>query len=146
MNELEDYDQMRAAAVRVEGELLDTFVQTCQTNPWIKVGGAEFEPEGFCPEHDYPFYLERYDDIEMLKCFFRHGNWGIRTAVQHRDLIFVNQVNAGDEWWTLKILSDQLLLPFESITFQPYIDRGEFEELIDRMVRATPEQCQGLHY
>lgn len=149
MNDYETkYRAMRVAAVEVNGDLFKMLVKKCQENDWLKVRGIDFEPDGLCCESDYPYYLERYDDIEMLKAFFNHGNWGIRAAVQYRDLIFVNQVNGGDEWWTLKIDGDKLVA-FESITFRPSIQRkgpGNFNELIESMVKATVEQCKALKY
>jgi len=81
----------------------------------------------------------------MLERFFAHGNWAIRAAVQHHDLIFVNQVNGGDEWWTLKIDGDRLV-PFESITFRSIIRDGEFRVFIQRLRNATVEQCRKLEY
>jgi hypothetical protein len=140
-----EYEAMRAAAVPVKGELLQRLIAACQYNAWLKVGGADFEPEGFCCEHDYPYCLERYDNVEMLQRFFAHGNWAIRAAVQHHDLIFVNQVKGGDEWWTLKIDGD-ILVPFESITFRHIIARGEFPSYIQRLRDATVEQCKILAY
>jgi hypothetical protein len=132
-------------AVRVDGPLFDLLVRVCQSNPWLKRGGVDFWPEGFCVEHDYPYYLERYDDLDMLKVFFEHGNWGIRAAVQYKDLIFANQVNGGDEWWTVKIDGENLV-PFESITFREIIRRGEFADYIERMCRATPARCKAWQY
>jgi hypothetical protein len=140
-----EYEAMRAAAVPVRGELLHRLIKACQENAWLKVGDADFEPDGFCCEHDYPYSLERYDDVDMLERFFAHGNWSIRAAVQHHDLIFVNQVNGGDEWWTLKIDGDQLV-PFESITFCHTIARGEFRSYIQRLRDATVEQCKNLAF
>jgi hypothetical protein len=142
---LSEYQLFRNAAVRVEGELLTRLIAACQHNDWLKVGGIDFEPEGFCPESDYPYTLERYDEVGMLERFFAHGNWAIRAAVQHHDLIFVNQVNGGDEWWTLKIDRDELV-PFESITFRRIITDGEFKAYIDRLRNATVEQCRRLEY
>jgi hypothetical protein len=136
---------MRAAAVEVDGLLLERLVNACQKNPWLKRGGIDFEPEGFCCEHDHRYYLERYDDLSMLKEFFTWGNWGIRAAVQHKDLIFVNQVNGGDEWWTLKIDGDELV-PFESITWHRLIEQGLFEIYIRRMHAASVAQCTSLDY
>ena len=83
--------------------------------------------------------------LAMLEKFFEHGNWGIRSAVQYRDLLFVNQVNGGDEWWTVKIDGNNLV-PFESITMRAYIKDGRFAGLIEQMCRATIEQCKSLTY
>jgi hypothetical protein len=141
------YKAMRAAATTVAGEPLRRLIAACQGNAWLKVGGCDFEPDGFCYEPDYPYGLELYDDIEMLEAFFAHGNWSIRTAVQYRDLIFVNQVNGGDEWWTLKIDGDNLV-PFESISFRTMAggDPGVFSSYIKRLTDASVEQCRRLEY
>jgi hypothetical protein len=140
-----EYEATRAAAVPVESELLDRLIKACQKNHWLKVGGADFEPDGFCCEHDYPYILERSDGVGMLERFFAHGNWAIRAAVQHHDLFFVNQINGGDEWWTLKIDCDQLLR-FESIIFRHIIARGEFPSYVQRLRDATVEQCKNVAY
>lgn len=143
--DVDSYNVMRNAATDVTGPLLQQVVEACQGNPWIKVGGAEFEPEGLCCERDYPFYLERYDDVAMLQMFFEHGNWGLRAAVQYRDVVFVNQVNGGDEWWTLKVDGDRLV-PFESVSFSRIIRDGEFRPFVERLASASVEQCVGLAY
>jgi hypothetical protein len=139
------YSTMRAAAVSmVDDPIFKRMVDKCQQNPWLKVGGIDFE-DNFCCEHDYPYYLERYDSPAMLQMFFEHGNWGTRCAVMYRDLIFVQQVNGGDEWWTLKIDGERLVA-FESITWAPLIQRGEFESMLNRMVNASVETCKKLDY
>jgi hypothetical protein len=140
-----EYEAMRAAAVPVKGELLARLITACQKNDWLRVGGLDFEPVGFCREHDYPYCLERYDDVDMLERFFAHVNWAIRAAVQHHDLIFVNQVNAGDEWWTLKIDGDQLV-PFESLTWRRIIASGQFEQYMTGMLNATVDECRRGDY
>jgi hypothetical protein len=141
---LPEYQAMRAAAVRVEGDLLRRLVKACQGNPWLKVGGVDFEDDP-CMESDYPYYLERYDDRTMLRKFFEHGNWSIRTAVQHGDLIFVNQVNGGDEWWTLKV-DGESLVPFESLTWGRIIEGGKFDRQLDSMLAADVATCKSLDY
>jgi hypothetical protein len=140
----DEYREMRAAAVKVEGELLQNLVRKCQENDWLKLGGIDFA-DGLMYEGDYKYALERYDDKTMLRKFFEHGNWSIRTAVTYADLIFVNQVNGGDEWWTLKIDGDNLI-PFESITWRLIIQRGDFDRFLDRLTNATVEQCRSLTY
>ena len=134
------YDAMADA----EPELLRSLVKTCQKNPWLKTGGVGFDDGLYC-EHDYGWHLSRFVDPLMLRDFFEHGNWAIRAAVTYQDLIFVNQVNGGDEWLTIKIVGDQLI-PFESITFGPSIERGEFSALLERLHVATLDECRKLTY
>lgn len=108
---------------KVEGPLLKALFVLCQTNAWLKVGGVEFEPHGLCSEHDYKLALFEYTELADVKAFFAHGNWGIRSAIKYRSLIFVNQVNGGDEWWTIKILPDGQLMSFESVSWGHMLER-----------------------
>lgn len=140
-----DSQTLSDLSVNVEGELLRNLIRICQTNPWIKIGSCEFEPEGFCVESDYPYGLRRYFSREHLREFFEHGNWGIRSAVVFDSLIFVQQVNGGDEWWTLKIDGDQLV-PFESMSMARIIENGHYDNIMDRLLQATAEQCRKLEY
>jgi hypothetical protein len=142
-----DYEQMRKSwqSVPQDDPLHIAVYNTIQNNPWLKVNGAGFD-DGLYVESDYEFGLIRFDDIQNLAAFFHHGNWGLRTGVTYRDLVFVNQVNGGDEWLTLKILPDGTPMSFESITFLPSIENDTFERLITDLVKATPEQCKKLEY
>lgn len=128
---------MRNASIPVDKNslLFKVFFKTCQTNIWLKA-----------VEADYPYHLERYNDIEMLQKFFDHGNWSVRSAVQYKDLIFVNQVNGGDEWWTIKVVSDTELVPFESVTMCAIIKAGEFSSYIEKMHKASVDACKSLKY
>jgi hypothetical protein len=144
----EDYDEkygpMRAAATKVEGDMLRRLIKKCQENPWLKVGGVDFADD-MCMESDYSYYLEKYEDPTMLKMFFMHGNWSIRAAVMYKDLIFVNQVNGGDEWWTIKV-TDTDMVAFESLSCRRIVEGERFDDLLNRMHEATPEQCKALNY
>ena len=124
-------------------------VKLCQQNPWLKRGGEGFEPGGLFGvegELDYIYTFLRYSDVEKLKKFFTVGNWAIRQGVIYKRLCFINQVNAGDEWWTIKKFEDGRLLPFESITWRHFIEDGEFEEEITKYLNATYEQCRNLSF
>ncbi|MGN0035081.1 MAG: hypothetical protein ACI364_05085, partial [Coriobacteriales bacterium] len=63
------------------------------------------------------------------------------------DLAFVQQVDGGDEWWTLKRLSDGRWLDFESWSFRNVrTDPVEFNRAIVSMQMATAEECSRLDY
>ena len=118
----------------------------CQSNPWLKRGGYEFEPEGFCCESDYPYSFYTCSTLEELREKFIHGNWGIRQGFMYESLCFINQVNGGDEWWTIKAFGNKLV-PFESITFRYMVRKTEeFEAYMKRLLNATEEQCKKLEY
>lgn len=38
----------------------------------------------------------------MLELFFLRGNWSFQIGAVYRNLAFINQVDGGDEWWTLR--------------------------------------------
>lgn len=59
------------------------------------------------------------DDLETLKEFFRAGNWCLGTAVIYKSICFIEQVNGGDEWLTMKLFSDGKVRSFESMTLGP---------------------------
>jgi hypothetical protein len=126
----------RAEEVRVvpelDDELRETWYRIGKTNTWIK------EAE------DPPFTKDSFVgcfSVEELGERIGFGNWSIGTAFYYRDLCFINQINGGDEWLTIRHG-----IPFESITFKTYIERGEFPTLIRRLLTATKEQCQQLTY
>lgn len=58
------------------------------------------------------------DDVQKLKAFFIHGNWCLGQGVIHKSLCFIQQIDGGDEWLTMKKFKDKVY-SFESITFRP---------------------------
>ena len=121
-------------------------VKKSQENPWLKRGGVMFEDDPFA-EKDYDYAFKDVKTIEELQaCINPDYSVAIRQGCILGDLAFVNQVNAGDEWWALKKFSDKELVAFESVTFGPMIKRGEFEKYINRLQKATKEQCKTLDY
>lgn len=139
-----DYKALQSAFIPVDTKTHEKLVAVCQKNLWLRKGGIPFGDDPFF-EMDSPYSFRRIDDPEMLEAFFDHGNWSIRQGILHRDLVFINQVNGGDEWWTLKKDGDSYL-PFESITFHRIIETGRFQKYMNRLHRATPQQCKDLAY
>lgn len=118
-----------------------------QENIWLKRFGEIFRDNPFA-EDDYQYCYYECKTLEELKQVFLYGNWAIRQCFTYKNLAFINQVNAGDEWWTVKKFEDGRLLSFESVTFQAVIQHGEgyFEDYINQMLKATYEQCRKLEY
>ncbi len=114
---------------------IERLIKKCQENPWLKRGSIY---------NDYNF--TEVKPIKELKDVFRQGNWVICQGFIYRNLAFINQVDAGDEWWTLKKFEDDELVAFESTSFLPFIKDGQFTKLINRLLRATKEQCLKLCY
>ena len=128
----------------------EEFINACykigMKNPWCS-GRADFEDGNFIPEEDR---LNRnsftvFTDAAKLKDAFKRGNRCLSEAFVYRDLCFMNQVNGGDEWLTMKRFGDEVIA-FESISWIPTIDDGEFDDLLKRLERATKKQCQELDY
>ena len=128
----------------------EEFINACykigMQNPWCS-GRADFEDGNFLSEEDR---LNRnsftvFTDAGKLKDAFKRGNRCLGEAFVYRDLCFMNQVNGGDEWLTMKGFGDDVLV-FESISWIPIIDDGEFDDLLKRLERATKKQCQELEY
>jgi hypothetical protein len=62
------------------------------------------------------------DTVRELIKFFKQGNWCLGQAVIHKNLCFIQQVNGGDEWFTMKEFSDGVVRSFESISFGRMIE------------------------
>lgn len=107
----------------------------CQENIWLKRGGAGFEDDFFM-EFDYPYGVYTCKSLDELKEKFAYGNWSIRSCFAYDRLAFVNQVNSGDEWWTLYKHEDGHIESFESITFSRIIKDGEFEDYMARLLQG----------
>ena len=76
--------------------------------------------------------------------FFKHGNWCLGQSIIHKDLCFIQQVDGGDEWLTIKNFDDEAVA-FESISFD-MIHYKEFADVIINLLHATKEQCINLEW
>lgn len=123
----------------------DELVEMCQRNSWLCQGGCDRQDDPYM--EDYPYEFCRANTIEDLTSFMAQGNWAIRQGIVYEDLAFINQINGGDEWWTLK-RTDDGWLGFESASCGLVIERdpAEFTQMIACMHQATPEQCKHLDY
>jgi len=121
----------------------ESLIKKSQENIWLKRGGVMFTEDPFA-EYDYKYSFADCENVKELEKCIKEST-AIRSGCIYKNLAFVNQVNGGDEWWTLKQF-DGKLVGFESITFDGFIKRGEFEDLIDRLERATESQAKNLEY
>lgn len=128
----------------VDRGLHEALVAKCQENGWLKRGGYDWQDDPWLEE--YPYEFVEAEDVSALRGFLGCGNWVIRTGIVYDDLAFIQQVNGGDEWWTLKKAPDGWEA-FESWTFGGILERGaEFERAVASMQMATPEECLRLDY
>ena len=132
--------RLKEADERTKRELTDK----CQENGWLRRGGYPWQDDPYLEE--YPYEFAKAGSVEELRGFFAHGNWALRQGIVYEDLAFVQQVDGGDEWWTLK-RTDSGWLAFESWSFGRIVQEPErFSHAIECMHRATPEQCKRLEY
>lgn len=65
-------------------------------------GGADTPGKTTPTSRNNPYEFAKAGSVEELRGFFAHGNWALRQGTVYEDLAFVQQVDGGDEWWTLK--------------------------------------------
>jgi hypothetical protein len=117
---------------QLDNELRETWFKLGRANPWISSAD------------DPPFTKASFVgcfSVEELEQQIGHGNWTIGTAFYYRDLCFINQVEGGDEWLTIRHG-----IAFESMTLESSIENGTLASLVRRLLAATREQCLRLRY
>lgn len=121
-------------------ELLKQWLEIGRENAWIRhADDPQFTRASF-------YGCQSVEELEERLSF---TNWSLGTAFYYRSLCFINQVNGGDEWLTVKAFGDGSepnSLAFESITFERYIEEGRFKDLIGRLLKASREDCRRLTY
>lgn len=128
----------------VTAEEQESLEAICQKNGWLKRGGYPWQDDPYLEEHPYEF--DRCFSLEDLSDFFKAGNWAIRQGVVYGDLAFIQQVDGGDEWWTLK-QDGKSWVPFESFSFKRIAgDISELTRYVAGMRLATVDECKHLHY
>lgn len=108
---------------------------------WLRIGK---ENPAIAAATDPPFTTDSFQEcftVEELEERITAASWGVGSAFFHLDLCFIQQVEGGDEWLTIRHG-----VAFESITALPLIERGEFASLVRRLLAASKEQCQKLKY
>lgn len=108
---------------------------------WLKIGRAD---RGIGSAYDPPFGPASFHHcatLDELRDLLDYGNWGAGNAFSYQDICFISRVDGGDEWLTIRHG-----IAFESITWRPIIAEGRFDDLMRRLLAATPEQCRNLTY
>lgn len=118
--------------VYTQADLLTIWEQIGNNNTWIKKAcDPSFNRQSFC----------KCNTLEELEARIQQGNWCLGQAFYYQNLCFINQINGGDEWLTIKDDYD-----FESFTFEHIIKRGTFQYYMQDMLTATKEECIQLRY
>jgi hypothetical protein len=112
-------------------------IAACNENPWL----ADTEYDLM----DYRYSFQEASGIDELRDVFNHGNWAIRSGYIYKDLAFVQQVDGGDEWLTLKNENGKWR-SFESISFGQILkEHGDeyFSNYMNRLANSTIDQYWG---
>lgn len=114
-----------------------TFLRLGRGNPWIH---QAWDP----PFNELSFHV--CSDVDELANLILRGNWSLGQAFVLEDICFINQIDGGDEWLTIKGST-----AFESITMRTYQEsEGEADarlrETIRRIRAASEDQCRRLEY
>lgn len=128
--EIRTYERSRSYIKTIEGEEEKKLIEKCQENYWLKDNGALFQ-DGL-DESDYPYSFIRVERRLDLINYLESAGWAIRNGFVYDDMAFIQQVNGGDEYWTL-IKHEGNWYDFESVTFRTSIERGEFYRFLDEI-------------
>ena len=117
------------------------FTQEQLLEIWEGIGNKyEWIRNAFDPSFDKKC-LVRCHSVEQLQAYFLHANWCIGQGFYFQNLCFINQQEGGDEWLAIKDDYD-----FESITFEPIINKGAFFAYIQDLLSASKEACLKFAY
>jgi len=83
-------------------------------------------------------------NLDGLYNFFKHGNWCLGDTAIHKNLCFIQQIDGGDEWLTIKNFPDEAIA-FESISFDGMCYE-EFENVMEHLLKATKGECTHLEW
>lgn len=134
------YDHSRNYVHEIGGKEKEDLIVICQKNNWLKHNGYEFQ-DGSLSEEEYGYNFMRCEKRLDLMNYMEHVSWAIRDGFLFEDMAFIQQVNGGDEFWTL-INQNGKWIDYESVTFRPSIERGEFYTLIDKLHEEGIEAIQ----
>jgi len=121
-----------AAELAVSNPDIARWIEIGMHNPWI---GQSWDPT-----FGEASFAECATTDE-LRDKLAHGNWCTGTAFYFGDLCLIEQTNGGGEWLTIRHG-----MAFESISFELVIKHGEWDDLVRRLLAATPEQCKSYTY
>lgn len=108
---------------------------------WVKLGLSNL---WICKAHDPPFdksMIYPCETLEELKNKFAHGNWCLGQGYSYKNFCFINQINAGDEWLSIK---DNFV--FESASLGLMIEKGSYDKWIERVLSAPSDRLRVLDY
>jgi hypothetical protein len=145
-----DIESAHKTLKRYKPEIYAAFIESQEKKPnrcmskWLDIGKKnEWIQEAYDPPFNTKSFHECKDYAELIDKF-AHGNWSLGLAFHFGDLCFIQKIDGGGEWLTIK--QDR---PFESISFDRIIERAGREtarKIIDRIRAVTIENCRSLDY
>jgi hypothetical protein len=110
-------------------------------NVWISQRGS-FDPNDDCAFEDPLCTKDFYECYTIQGLYYQliRGNALLGQPFYYKNLCFINQVNAGDEW--LVIRDD---VEFESLTASA-MEYENFKHWVECILNATNEQLRNLEY
>lgn len=109
----------------------EELIKKCQENLWLKKGGIPFEDDDLS-EEEYGYHFRRCERRMDLMNAISDVSWAIRDGFVYKNMAFIQQVNGGDEYWTL-IHDGDKWIDYESVTFRPSIENDRFYTLVDEL-------------
>ena len=129
---------------QAKAELIQKWISIANENPWISQLGSR-DPVDLCAFEDplNPKFFKECETIDELITYLTQGNWMLGQAFYYKNLCFINQINGGDEWLTIRDDID-----FNSISAIPMAKEGitYFKNHIEDILHATPKQLRTLTY
>ena len=111
----------------------------CQENSWLRNRDAEDGDFTEYPTYDYTYSCYECKTLNELKRALLYRNWAIRQCFTYKNLAFVNQINAGDEWWAIQKTRKGELIAFDSITMVAVINETK-KQFIMTYRNPDPEE------
>ncbi|MBW1860327.1 MAG: hypothetical protein JRI70_09725 [Deltaproteobacteria bacterium] len=143
---LGNYEYLEEHLTPVQTQFIEECYQIGMRNGWCSGKFAQMDGDYIVEEdrlNKNSFKI--YADLEELKDVLSRSNWCLGTSCVYHDLCFMNQVDGGGEWLTIKRFDDEVIA-FESMSMSIIVEAGEFEDTIQRLEAATKEQCRTYTY
>ncbi len=121
--------------------IVEKWLSIAQQNPWIRQRGSG-DANDTCAFEEALTELDFFqcNTVEELYSYLVRGNWMLGQPFYFKNLCFINQINAGDEWLVIR---DGIA--FESLTAGAMV-YPEFKDWIKRVMKATDEDLRNLTY
>jgi hypothetical protein len=132
----------RKPTTNAERELWNKAYQIGMRNPWAS-GNAAISEGNFITENDRlnKDSIAVVDNLENLRQIFLTGNWQLGSSWMYKNLVFINQIDGGDEWLTIKRWPNGEVTAFESITMNGFAKNStRFKKLIETLLKAKSKK------